>query len=110
MTLIDDSKQANALVLLRLGRKIKIARIAADMKQDDLGQKVGVSRSAVGLWEKGETEPSASKLFAIARVTGQRIEWFAEGVNAETAPAEAGAVSVLSQHSVRHKGLEPLTF
>lgn len=31
-------------------------------------------------------------------------------VNAETAPAEAEAVSSLSQHSVRPKGLEPLTF
>jgi hypothetical protein len=30
--------------------------------------------------------------------------------NTETAPAEAEAVSELSQHSVRHKGLEPLTF
>lgn len=81
MTLINDSARLNTGVLAHLGRKIKVARVAADLKQEDLGRIVGVSRSAVGLWEKGETEPSASKMFAIARATQQPLDFFAEGLD-----------------------------
>src|SRR5690606_7805246 len=71
---------------------------------------LGVSRQAISSWEQGHTEPSATNFVRLARLYGQPLEWFAAGVNAETAPAEAGAVSSLSQHSVRLEGLEPPTF
>ncbi|WP_375140957.1 helix-turn-helix transcriptional regulator [Microbacterium sp. PAMC21962] len=65
------------------------------MRQQDLADAVGVSRSAVTQWETGRTEPSASKMFAIARATSQPLDWFAEGLTGDV---------------VRPKGLEPLTF
>ncbi len=88
MTLLDDT------ALRTLGRKIRTARQMAEMKQDDLARICGVSRSAIGQWESDETEPSATKLFAIARATQQPLGWFAEGL----------------LHSARSKGLEPPTF
>ena len=78
-----------------LAKRIMLARVNADLRQQDLAERVGVHRSAVAQWETGRTEPSASKLFAIARATNQPLDWFAEGLIAD---------------EVRLKGLEPLTF
>ena len=85
----------NETPIQSLGRKIRTARVVADIKQADLARACGVSRSAVSQWEHGETEPSASKLFAIARATNQPLGWFAEG---------------LIDGVVRLEGLEPPTF
>ena len=78
-----------------LGKRIELARVNADMRQQDLAEIVGVSRGAITQWETGRTEPSASKMFAIARATNQPLDWFAEGLDSDM---------------VRPKGLEPLTF
>lgn len=77
-----------------LGKRIMLARVNAEMRQQDLADAVQVHRSAVARWETGRTEPSASKMFAIARATQQPLDWFAEGLDT----------------AVRPKGLEPLTF
>lgn len=78
-----------------LGKRIMLARVNAEMRQQDLADAVNVHRSAVAQWETGRTEPSASKMFAIARATNQPLDWFAEGLIVD---------------EVRPKGLEPLTF
>jgi transcriptional regulator with XRE-family HTH domain len=85
--------------------RFKRARILAGLDQAAVARALGVSRQAISSWEQGHTEPSASSFVRLARLTGQPLDWFADGVNAETAPAEAGAVS-----NVRHEGLEPPTF
>ena len=73
----------NETAITTLGRKIRTARVIAGMKQEELARYVGVSRSAVGQWEKDETEPSALKLITIARATQQPLGWFAEGLSVE---------------------------
>lgn len=90
--------------------RIKRARLLAGLDQDDVAEACGVARPTVSAWETGKTEPKFSSLVRVARLTGQPLEWFAAAVNAETASTEVEAVSSLSQHSVRPKGLEPLTF
>ena len=77
-----------------LGQKIKVARITASLKQEDIARAAGVSRPTVSQWENGDTEPSASKLFAIAHATNQPLGWFAEGLIPVARP----------------EGLEPPTF
>ncbi|MDL9978836.1 helix-turn-helix domain-containing protein [Microbacterium sp. ASV49] len=94
-----------------LARRMKTSRIWAGLEQAEIAARCGVSRSAVSAWEQGRTEPSMSNMVKWARAVGQSMEWFAEGVEeTTTAPAEAGAVSLLSQHSARLEGLEPPTF
>lgn len=72
MTLMNDA------ALDTLGKKIRSARLIAGLKQSDLAEIAGVSRSAVNEWEHGRTEPSASRMFAVARATGQPLDWFAD--------------------------------
>ena len=41
---------------MNVGQKIKEARKAKGMTQTELGEKVGVQKSAVSKWERGETQ------------------------------------------------------
>ncbi len=41
-----------------IGMKIKILRISKGMRQDDLAEKLGLSKSSVSGWETGASEPS----------------------------------------------------
>lgn len=84
MTVLNDTG-------LTLGKRMRIARQTADLDQAQIAAMLGVARTTVGMWERGETEPSATNFVAWALVTGQPLEWLADGV-------------------VRPKGLEPLTF
>lgn len=52
------------------GEKIKARRIALGMTMDDLGNAIGVQRSAINKYEKDKIDLKASTLAAIARVLG----------------------------------------
>ena len=45
-------------------------RKARGMSQEELAEKVGVSRQAVSKWETGAAEPSTSNLLALAKLYG----------------------------------------
>jgi transcriptional regulator with XRE-family HTH domain len=75
MTLINDTG------LTTLAQRIKVARQIADLRQEDLATACAVSRSAVNEWEHGRSEPSATRMFAIAAATNQPLSWFAEGLS-----------------------------
>lgn len=94
-----------------LGELIAKARRDARLEQTDLADAIGVSRNTVSNYERGRSMPPLDVAARIAVVCGVSIEWLAStAVETTTAPAEAEAVGSLSQHSVRPKGLEPLTF
>lgn len=60
--------------------RIRLARRAAGMSQNQLAQAVGVQRSAVSHWEAPlGKNPSVSHLREIALVTGTQFEWLATG-------------------------------
>lgn len=90
---------------LPFGKTLQVYRQVAGIDQTTMGARMGVARQTISTWERGEREPSFSQVVTWARLTGQPLEPLIEAVNAETAPAEAGAVS-----NVRHEGLEPPTF
>lgn len=52
--------------LARVGKQIKKYRIAADMTQMELAEKMGVSFQAVSSWERSETMPDISRLTELA--------------------------------------------
>lgn len=52
---------------------LKAARVLADMTQDDIACKMGVSRQAVSLWENGKTQISAVQLEQYCDLVGVRI-------------------------------------
>ena len=53
---------------MNLSTKIAIIRKARRFSQEDLGDKIGVSRQTVSSWEKGDYEPTLDSIRAIAQV------------------------------------------
>jgi transcriptional regulator with XRE-family HTH domain len=52
---------------------VRKARLAAEMEQGELDDKLGCSLNTVSRWELGQREPSYDDLFAIAQATGHTL-------------------------------------
>ena len=52
---------------MHYGKKIKIARITADMNQSQLAQKVGLQQAALSKLEMGQREITVSQLMEFAK-------------------------------------------
>lgn len=65
---------------MTIGDRIKEARKAAKLTQDDLGKICKVSRAAVTQWETGTSKSTGGQnLFAIEQATGYSASWLANG-------------------------------
>lgn len=53
-----------------LSDRLAEARVAAGLTQQQLADALGVSKPRVSEWERGHTEPRASRLPAVARAVG----------------------------------------
>lgn len=60
----------------RLGDRIRRAREARGLRQADLGVRLGVSGSAVSMWESGRNEPAATMLERLAEALQRPISYF----------------------------------
>ena len=54
-------------------RKLKIARVACDMSQEDLARAVGVTRQTIGLIEAGNYNPTLKLCVAICKALDQTL-------------------------------------
>lgn len=62
--------------------KLKAARAALDMSQQELAEAVGVSRQTINAIEKGDYNPTIRLCTAICRVLGKTLDdlfWEEEG-------------------------------
>jgi putative transcriptional regulator len=53
--------------------KLKSARAAMDMSQEQLAEKVGVTRQTIGMIEAGKFNPSLQLCIAICRALGKTL-------------------------------------
>ena len=54
--------------------KLKSARAALDLSQQDLADKVGVSRQTINAIEKGDYNPTINLCIAICKVLGKTLD------------------------------------
>ncbi len=54
---------------------LEACRVNAKLKQQDLADKLGVSRSTVGNWESGKTSPTSVQLQKISLLTGVPMDF-----------------------------------
>jgi len=54
--------------------KLKSARAAMDLSQQDLAEKVGVSRQTINAIEKGDYNPTINLCRAICKVLGKTLD------------------------------------
>lgn len=62
---------------INLPKRLEIAREHADMTQADLGDLIGMDRTAVGKCEQGRRRVSKADVIAWALATGVRFDWLA---------------------------------
>ena len=56
-----------------LGRRIQEGRRAAELSQEALGERLGVSRQAVSKWEADAAIPELENLIAMSRIFGVTV-------------------------------------
>ena len=54
-------------------KRMKIARIECDMKQEDLAKAVAVTRQTIGLIESGNYNPSLNLCISICKTLGKTL-------------------------------------
>ena len=57
-----------------LGEVIRAHRVRCQMTQEFVAESLGVSRQAVSKWETGQSDPSTSNLFALAKLFNTTAE------------------------------------
>lgn len=55
-------------------KKLKLARIGADLSQQELADKVGATRQTIGMIEAGKFNPSIRLCIAICRVLDKKLD------------------------------------
>ena len=58
-----------------LGKRITELRKACDMSQKELGEKLGLSASAIGMYEQGRREPGNAMLIAMENLFGVTVDY-----------------------------------
>lgn len=62
-----------------LGERITLARKQAGLSQEQLGEKLGVSRQAVSKWESGQTNPDVTYVARMCRLLEVSSDWLLLG-------------------------------
>ena len=93
----------NTEVAMKLHEKIYYCRKKAGYSQEEMADKLGVSRQAVSKWETGEAVPELVKFTAIAKLFNVTTDWLlkdddsepngTETVKTENAPRVADEIS-----------------
>lgn len=52
---------------MTIGKRIRVLRDGLGLTQDELGTRLGITGSAVAMWETDACKPSISRLVAIAK-------------------------------------------
>jgi putative transcriptional regulator len=55
-------------------KRMRIARMEHDMKQEDLAKAVGVTRQTIGLIEAGDYNPTLNLCIAICKALGKTLD------------------------------------
>ncbi|HFI0644778.1 TPA: helix-turn-helix domain-containing protein [Streptococcus suis] len=67
----------------QLAQQIKKLRIGQNLSQDDLAEKLYISRQAVSKWENGEATPDIDKLVQLAEFFGVSLDYLVLGKEPE---------------------------
>ena len=63
-----------------IGHRMRCARVATKLTQDDLAQRLGISSHHIQQYENGSTRVSASKLWAMGDVLHVPVTYFFESL------------------------------
>ena len=85
-----------------LGIRIAILRISKGWSQAELARRIGISASAVGMYEQGRREPSLGLLVRLAQELGVTTDYLLTG---ETLHSDPSVAAELPSTTVRTEAL-----
>lgn len=88
------------VITLTMGEKILKLRKARQWSQEELAEKIGVTRQAVSRWEAGSAKPDADKIIAVCELFGVSADYLLR----ENYAGETGSVSVQTQRQTTALG------
>ena len=59
---------------VEIGNRLRLARVEKDLTQQELADRVGVTRQTIGLIEAGKYNPTLKLCLMLARVTGKTLD------------------------------------
>lgn len=59
-----------------VAKRIRDARESAGLSQEELGNKIGMSKVGYGHYERGTHLPNIWQLFQLSRILSRPVEWF----------------------------------
>lgn len=80
---------------MTFSEKLITLRSGRGWSQETLARELGVTRQAVGRWEKGTGLPDANSLMALARVFGVDAEWLLDEAAKEPEPRRVRRVKLM---------------
>ena len=89
-----------------LGPRIAALRRDAGLSQAELAARLGVSPSAMGMYEQGRREPSAQLLVALARELGVTTDFLLTGQVTAPVGTDALTAMILSRVTTADRRLE----
>ena len=92
---------------MELYEKLYELRRASGMSQEELAEKLGVSRQAVSKWESGATQPELSKLIELSKLYSVSVD---ELLSLEHAKPEQDAAESPVQSNAEKVPAEKLSF
>ena len=85
---------------MKLYEKITLYRKKNGLSQEELAEKIGVSRQAVSKWETGDALPEITKLKALADTFNVTVDFLLDEETAEfMQPSKQPSVSVLDKYA-----------
>lgn len=92
---------------MELYEKLYELRRASGMSQEELAEKLGVSRQAVSKWESGATQPELSKLIELSKLYNVSVD---ELLSLEHVKSQQDAAEVPTPNSAETAQAEKLSF
>jgi transcriptional regulator with XRE-family HTH domain len=80
-------KQANPIDI-QVGNRVRIRRMLIGMSQERLGDLLGLTFQQVQKYEKGVNRIGAGRLFEVSRILNVPVDFFYEGVAAQSGGGE----------------------
>ena len=71
-------------MVTNIGEKMKKIRIARNFSQQDIADKMGVSRQYVSRWESNERRVNADQLIQFAKIVGVTLDYFSDNTEQHT--------------------------
>ncbi|WP_367006698.1 helix-turn-helix transcriptional regulator [Streptococcus sp. ZY19097] len=69
--------------MTQLAQQIRTLRTSKNLSQDELAEKIYISRQAVSKWENGEATPDIDKLVQLAEIFGVSLDYLVLGKEPE---------------------------